>query len=163
MGRCLVNNRLSMTVVVLGLCAAISIWLIPLRSELAFWRPPFVLLLVIYWLFRQPQHYGLVFAWLVGLGIDFMFGEILGQHALAMSVAAYLVISQQQRTHYFKMLSQCGFVAIVVLAYEVVLLSSKLLIEDVDTLLPSFYSVLTSALLWPALFLLLQKTHREQW
>jgi rod shape-determining protein MreD len=158
-----VSDRLPFPALALGLCLALLLWVIPLRSELAFWRPPFVLLLMTYWLFRQPQYYGVVFAWLVGLGIDLLFGEILGQYALAMSVAAYLVVSQQHRTHHFKMLYQCIFVAVVVLAYQVVLLSVRLLIEDIDTVLPLFYSVLSSALLWPVLFTMLQQLHREQW
>ena len=157
------SDRLPFPALALGLCLALLMWIVPMRSELAFWRPPFVLLLVTYWLFRQPQYYGVIFAWLVGLAVDLLFGEILGQHALAMSVSAYLVMSQQRRMHHFKMLYQCVLVAVVVLAYELVLLSVRLLVEDIDTILPLFYSVLSSALLWPILFAMLQKLHGEQW
>ena len=157
------GDRLPFTAIAIGLCLALLMWILPLRSELAFWRPPFVLLLVTYWLFRQPQDYGVVFAWLVGLAVDLLFGEILGQHALAMSVAAYLVMSQQHRTHHFRILYQSVFVAVVVLAYEVVLLSVRLAVEDIDAVLPVFYSVLSSALVWPLLYTILQKLHREQW
>ncbi|PCH51974.1 MAG: rod shape-determining protein MreD [Cellvibrionales bacterium] len=157
------SDRLPFSAIAIGLCLALLMWIMPLRSELAFWRPPFVLLLVTYWLFRQPHYYGVVFAWLVGLAVDLLFGEILGQHALAMSVAAYLVMSQQHRTHHFRILYQSVFVAVVVLAYEVVLLSVRLAVEDIDAVLPVFYSVLSSALVWPLLYTILQKLHREQW
>ena len=157
------SDRLPFPALALGLCLALLLWVVPLRSELAFWRPPFVLLLVTYWLFRQPQNYGVVFAWLVGLSVDLLFGEILGQHALAMSVAAYLVLGQKHSTHHFKMLYQSVFVAVVVLVYEVVLLSVRLLVEDINAVLPVFYSVLSSALVWPLLYTILQKLHREQW
>ena len=157
------TKGLSLTVLVLGLCLALMMWLVPLRSGLVFWRPPFVLLLVIYWLFRQPQHFDVAFAWLVGLAIDFLFGQILGQHALAMSVAAYLMVSQQHRVHHFKIVHQCMLVAVVVFAYELVLLSVRLLVEDIDVVMPLFYPVLSSALLWPLLFITLQKLHGEQW
>ena len=150
------------TLLVLGFFVAISMWLVPLRSDLTFWRPSFVLLLVVFWLFRKPEHLGLMFAWCVGLIIDLLFGEVLGQHALAMSVAAYLVVGQQQRRHHFKLLYQCGFVAIVVLAYELVLLTVRLMMEDVDNILPSFYTALSSAMLWPVLFIVLQKIYRVQ-
>lgn len=157
------TNHLPWPGLLIGLCLAALMWIVPVRSELAFWRPPFVLLLVIYWLLREPQRLGIIFAWLAGLMIDFLFGEILGQHALAMSVAAYLVITQQHRVRHFKIFHQCLIVAVVVLAYNVVLLSVKLLVEDIDIVLPLFYSVLSSALLWPILFATLQKIHGQHW
>lgn len=156
------SDRLPLTLLVLALCAAMLMWLVPLRSELAFWRPPFVLLLVTYWLFRQPQYFGVFFAWLVGLTIDVLFGQILGQHALAMSIAASLVLSQQHRGSHFRMFHQSIFVAVVVLVYEVVLLSVRSLVEDIDMVRPLFYPVLSSALLWPVLFLACQKLHSRR-
>lgn len=156
------SDRLPLTFLALALCVAILLWLVPLRSELAFWRPPFVLLLVTYWLFRQPQYFGVFFAWLVGLIIDVLFGQILGQHALAMSVAASLVISQQHRGHHFSMVYQSIFVAGVVLVYQVVLFSVRSLVEDIVMIRPLFYPVLSSALLWPVLFLVCQKLHGKR-
>ncbi len=156
------SDRLPVTLLVLALCVAMLAWLVPLRSELAFWRPPFVLLLVTYWLLRHPQYVGVLFAWLVGLSIDVLFGQIIGQHALAMSVAASLVLSQQHRGHHFRMFYQSIFVAVVVLVYEVVLLSVRSLVEDIDMVRALFYPVLSSALLWPVLVLTCQKLYRWQ-
>ncbi len=153
------SDRLPLSVLVLGLCIAILLWLAPLRGDLAFWRPPFVLLLVIYWLFRQPHYLGVVFAWVVGLTIDLLFGDVLGQHALAMSVAAALVISQQHRIHHFRIPYQSLFVAVVVLVYQMVVLSARLLVDDVDGIGRLFYPVLSSALLWPLWFIVLQRLH----
>ena len=158
-----VNDRLPLTMLTLGLVVAMLIWLTPVRSGLAFWRPPFVLLFVIYWLFHQPQFFGTAFAWLVGFAIDILFGTILGQHALAMSVAAYLVISQQHRTHHFRILFQAVFVAVIVLAYELILLSVRLLVDDVEVARPLIFPALSSALLWPLLCATLEQFHRARW
>lgn len=157
------SDRLPAHVLLICLVLALAASVVPLHGDLRFWRPPFVLLLVIYWLFREPQRFGLVFAWLVGLLIDLLFGQIVGQHALAMSVAAYLVIIQQQRLHHFKVHHQCLFVVLVVLVYQLVLLSARLLVDDISTFTPLFYSAVTSALLWPFLFFGLEALHGERW
>tara|TARA_R110000787_G_scaffold111444_3_gene220364 strand:- start:15 stop:494 length:480 start_codon:yes stop_codon:yes gene_type:complete len=157
------SDRLPTQVLLIGLVLALAASVVPLYGDQRFWRPPFVLLLVIYWLFREPQRFGLGFAWLMGLLIDFLFGQILGQHALAMSVAAYLVITQQQRLHHFKVLHQCLFVILVVFVYQLVLLVVRLLIDDITTFTPLFYSTVSSSLLWPLLFFGLEKLHGERW
>jgi rod shape-determining protein MreD len=147
----------------ISFCAAVLLWVIPIRGEIAFWRPPFVLLLLIYWLVREPQRIGVLWAWLSGLLLDLLFGELLGQHALAMSVAAYLVMSQQTRFHQFKIVHQCLMVAATVLVYEMVLLSTRLLILDVYAVTPMLLTVIGSALIWPFMFVALQKLYGEQW
>ena len=157
------NKGFSYPVLLIGLVLALFLWLIPLRSELAFWRPPFVLLVVTYWLVHEPQYYGVFFAWMVGLFIDFLFGQTLGQCALAMSVAAYLVVALQRRAYHLQLFHQCLFVAFVVAAYELVLLSSRSLVDDVDQILPLFYPVLSSALVWPIVVLGLQKARGKGW
>ena len=49
------TEHLPLPVVFLGLAIALILNLIPLRSELAFWRPPLVLLVVVYCVIREPR------------------------------------------------------------------------------------------------------------
>ncbi len=142
---------------------ALLVWLLPLRSEWAFWRPPMLLLLTIYLLFMRVRYVGVVLAWFVGLYIDLMFGQVLGQHALAMSLAVYLVVSQQQRLGHFSLVFQCLFVAVVVLVYEVVLLSVRLAATDFDGNAHLLYPVVASMVLWPLLSIVLRIVKRRAW
>ncbi len=139
---------------------ALLVWLLPVRGELAFWRPPMLLLLTIYWLFREIRYIGVMFAWFLGLFVDLMFGQVLGQHALAMSLAVYLVITQRQRLGHFSLPFQCLFVGAVVLVYQIVLLSVRLAATDFAGSSPLLYPVLASVALWPLLWLGLHKLQR---
>jgi rod shape-determining protein MreD len=157
------TNHQKLSVLVIGLCLALLLWLLPIRGALAFWRPPFVLLLVVYWVLREPQRFGVITAWLVGLSMDVLFGQLLGLHALAMSVAVYLVLIEETRLQHLRLLHQCLFVAVVVLVYQIILLGPNLPGTDVNMLMPLLFQVLSSALLWPVLFILLLRFHGEQW
>lgn len=147
----------------MGLGIAFFLWIIPIRGELAFWRPPFVLLLVIYWVLCEPQRFGVLIAWVIGLSMDVLFGELLGLHALAMSVAVYLLMIEESRLRHLKLFHQFLFVAVVVLVYQIILLGPNLPSIDVSLLAPLLFQVLISALLWPALFITLQRFQGERW
>ncbi|HBD12292.1 MAG TPA: rod shape-determining protein MreD [Porticoccaceae bacterium] len=157
------TEHLPLPVVFLGLAIALILNLIPLRSELAFWRPPLVLLVVVYCVIREPRRFGLVFAWCTGLIQDLMLGGILCQHATAMAAACYLVVSQEHRLHHFNILYQCLFVAVVVFVYQTIFLAIRLVSEDLDIFLPLFYSVFTGALVWPLLYSSMLKLQGQHW
>jgi len=54
--------------------------------------PDFVALVLIFWCVRQPRLIGLGIAWTLGLFADAGNGVLLGQHALAYSLLAFLSI-----------------------------------------------------------------------
>ena len=157
------SERQPFFLLVVSFLLALLVWLLPLRSELAFWRPPLLLLLTMYLLFMRVRYVGVVFAWFVGLFVDLMFGQVLGQHALAMSLAVYVVITQQQRFGHFSLFFQCLFVAVVVLVYEVVLLSIRLAATDFDGSRHILYPVMASGVLWPLLSLVSRIFKRRAW
>ena len=159
----MITNRLNFSGLLTGLCLAVFLWIIPIRGELAFWRPPFVLLLIVYWVLCEPQRFGVLIAWLVGLSMDILFGQTLGLHALAMSVAVYLVSIEESRLQHLKMLHKCLFVAVVVLVYQTILLGPNLLVINSDVIMPLLFQVISSALLCPVLFIALHRFHGEQW
>jgi rod shape-determining protein MreD len=54
--------------------------------------PDFVALVLVFWCVRQPRLVGLGVAWALGLISDAGNGVLLGQHALAYSIIAFLGI-----------------------------------------------------------------------
>ncbi len=72
--------------------AAAALTVAPLPTWLEAWRPPWVALVLVYWCLMWPRYFGVGSAWLVGLLLDVLHGTLLGQHALALSVVAYLVL-----------------------------------------------------------------------
>jgi len=63
--------------------------------------PDFVALVVVFWCVRQPRLVGLGVAWTLGLVTDAGNGVLLGQHALAYSLLAFLGIWLSRRILWF--------------------------------------------------------------
>src|SRR5919109_2111709 len=63
--------------------------------------PDFVALVLVFWCVRQPRLVGLGVAWTLGLLSDAGNGVLLGQHALAYSLLAFLGIWLSRRILWF--------------------------------------------------------------
>ncbi|MGE5130175.1 MAG: rod shape-determining protein MreD [Sphingomonadaceae bacterium] len=77
--------------------------------------PEFVALVLTFWCVRQPRLVGLGVGWTLGLLIDAGNGVLLGQHALAYSLLAFLSISLSRRILWFGPLQQALHVGALLL------------------------------------------------
>ncbi len=135
----------------------------PLDQALLWLRPEFVLILVIYWTIQLPHQFGLFSAWVAGLGLDIVEHGVLGQHALATTVVAYICLMSYQRIRYYATWHQAMWVFIFVGIHQLFghwVQSLNGRSADVwQFLMPAF----TSALIWPlvsAFLSLLRKHYR---
>src|SRR5256885_3557015 len=88
--------------------------------------PDFVALVLAFWCVRQPRLVGLGIAWALGLVSDAGNGVLLGQHALAYSVLAFLAIWMSRRILWFGPGQQALHVAVIPLATQGVALLVRL-------------------------------------
>ncbi len=151
------NNHLPLVALSISLVAALFLYSLPLHSGLVYWRPPFVLLITVYWLLILPQHLGIAFVWLIGLLLDLLYGNVIGQNALAMSVTAYLLKTQEYRLRHLTMPFQCLAAIIIVMIFQTIWISTRLISEDIVLSWQVFYPALSSALAWPVLAGMLYK------
>src|SRR5688572_6262298 len=75
--------------------------------------PDFVALVLTFWCVRQPRLVGLGIAWTVGLLVDAGNGVLLGQHALAYSLLAFVSIWLSRRVLWFGPMLQALHAAIM--------------------------------------------------
>ena len=136
-------------ILVFSLTVALTLYFYPLRGEASLWRPLFVFLVVVYWLFAEPHRLGIGFAWLAGLGLDILTGGVPGRHALAMAVCAYLICLAGQRLHHFSVWHQTVLVSLLAVLYQSVIVFVNLLVGREFTILFMYYPVVTTVLLWP--------------
>lgn len=153
----------SMPLLVASLGIAVLLQIYPLRGDVAFWRPPFVLLVCLYWLLREPLRFGVGAAWTVGLLMDLLFGGIAGQSALALTVCAYLVQTSGQRLHYFTVLHQSALAGVLVVVYQLLVVSVEQLARTAEPTWALLYSAFSAAVLWPLIAAGLGRLHRPQW
>ena len=128
--------------------------------------PDFVALVLLFWCIRQPRLVGLGVGWTLGLLTDAGNGVLLGQHALAYSILAFLGIWLSRRVLWFGPALQALPVAALLLAAQGVGLLVRLAAGDDFPGWPLLVGPLAGALLWPAaswlLLLRQRRPAREQ-
>jgi rod shape-determining protein MreD len=133
----------------------------PLPDWLHRARPEWIALLLIYWCMALPERVGVFSAWLAGMFQDALQFSLLGQHALAYTLLAFLTVKLHQRIRLFPLWQQ----ALVVL---VLLMLTQLIITWINGFIgrpagdwTHWLTVLTGTLLWPAVFLALRELRRS--
>lgn len=128
--------------------------------------PDFVALVLTFWCARQPRLVGLGVAWSVGLLVDAGNGVLLGQHALAYSLLAFLAIWLSRRILWFGPILQAAHVALMLAVAQSVILVVRIVAGDPFPGWAVYTSPLAGALLWPLVSWLLvlpqRRLEREQ-
>jgi rod shape-determining protein MreD len=128
--------------------------------------PDFVALVLCFWCVRQPRLVGLGVGWMLGLLSDAGNGVLLGQHALAYSLLAFLSIWLSRRILWFGALQQAFHVAPLLLAVQGVVVLVRLAAGASFPGWSLAIGPLVGALLWPFLTWLLlipqRRLEREQ-
>jgi rod shape-determining protein MreD len=128
--------------------------------------PDFVALVLVFWCVRQPRLVGLGVAWSLGLVSDAGNGVLLGQHALAYSLLAFLGIWLSRRILWFGPGLQALHVGAILIVGQAVSLLVRLAAGNDFPGWPILVGPLAGALLWPlvswALLLPQRRQVREQ-
>ena len=128
--------------------------------------PDFVALVLAFWCVRQPRLVGIGIGWMIGLVADAGNGVLLGQHALAYSLLAFLAIWLSRRILWFGPGLQALHVALLLLVSQGAALLVRLAAGDPFPGWVILVGPLVGAALWPAATWLLllpqRRTEREQ-
>lgn len=123
--------------------------------------PDFVALVLTFWCVRQPRRVGLGVAWTVGLLVDAGNGVLLGQHALAYSLLAFLSIWLSRRILWFGPILQALHVAIMLAVAQTLVLVVRIAAGDAFPGWAMYISPAAGALLWPMVSWLLLMPQRR--
>jgi len=128
--------------------------------------PDFVALVLVFWCVRQPRLVGLGVAWALGLITDAGNGVLLGQHALAYSIIAFLGIWLSRRILWFGTELQALHVGAILLVGQSVALLVRVIAGDGFPGWPLLVGPIAGAILWPIVSWLLlipqRRAEREQ-
>jgi len=148
--------------IILGtLVLAALFTVLPLPLWLEAYRPEWVALVVIYWVVALPDRIGLFSAWIAGFFMDVLEGSLLGLNALALALVTYLALSLYQRMRMFTAIQQSSTILMLVGIHQ--LLSFWVLTANSQNTAPNLIfmiSALSSAIIWPFVFLGLRYIRR---
>lgn len=142
-------------VLLLSFILALLLSLLPVPTWASWLRPEFVLLVMIYWVIAIPHRIGMGFAFLIGIVLDVVHGTLLGQHSLAMICVAYMAGVLHRRFRNYHLMLQATVVMLMVGVYQVILYAVQAIQGKAPADLMYWSSILTSLIVWPVLFLLL--------
>ena len=146
-----------------SIVAALALGLLPLPEAIAPLRPYWLALAMAYWVLEEPERVGLGFAFLVGLIADLVFGSLLGEQALRLTILAFILQRFRARLRFFPLSQQSLAIGALLVNDRIV---TTVLHFALGAPMPAPLSWAAPAigmLLWPPLFLLLDTLRLRAW
>lgn len=151
------SHRTSRGRIWIVLLIATALVSLPLPDSITPFRPPWATLAVIYWIMMWPRMFGIGSAWIIGLILDILQGELMGQHALALSVVAYLTLRFHLQIRIFP-LWQLTITVFALLAVEAFILFWIDGVAGNPTFgLGRWSQVVAGAILWPPVMAIMDR------
>lgn len=155
------QNGAKQWLALLTLGLAMYLTILPISAWPQDYRPPWVVLTLLFWCFAAPERVGVLVGFGVGLLLDVLTGTLLGQHALGLSVVAFLVITLRTRIRIFPLWQQTFFVWLILLVER--LLTLWVIAATGQPMPPLSYWIpsLIGICFWPFMSLLLKPIERR--
>ncbi len=148
-------------VIVGSFAVAFVLTILPMAEWAAPWRPPWVALVLLYWCFAAPERVGVLAGWGCGLVLDVLVGTLLGQHALALGVVAWIARRIYRKVRLLPLWQQ-GLSVFGVMVVDQVIVSWATGLRGLPVDALAHVSVpLAGAVVWPWIFHLLRVVRRR--
>lgn len=147
----MLGSQLNLYVVIaVSFLVALILSVYPLPMDMRWWRPEFVLVVAIYWIFFMPLTVSFTLLCVLGLFQDLLEGVPFGQHSLGLVIVAYICILSYQRVRNFSIWRQSGWIFVLVGIAQLTDNWVQGMAGRPLSGIQFLYPALTSALLWPA-------------
>jgi rod shape-determining protein MreD len=143
-------------VIVFTFVVALLLTIVPLPEWARYARPDWVGLVLIYWCLALPDRVGVITGWFAGLLVDLVTGTILGQHALSLTIVAYLAQRLHLRIRLFPILQQAFTVMVLLILHQLLALWISRIIGRPGAPWYFWAPSLLGMVLWPMVFVLLR-------
>ena len=104
--------------VILSLVIATVFQLIPASGVWLYWRPNFLLLVVIAWILYTPERFGIGFAGMVGLMADTLFHTTLGHYVLVFAVCGTIAYLLSRWLMYLSIFHRAFLIFVMIIGAE---------------------------------------------
>ncbi|MGA9851389.1 MAG: rod shape-determining protein MreD [Gammaproteobacteria bacterium] len=125
----------------------LAIW--PLPDWVQPFRPAWVVLATIYWCLFLPHRVGLLVTFVIGILVDTLTGSLLGEHALALLLVAWVTLKLHLQIRVYPWWQQAPVVFALMLLYTFVLYWIDGMLGFTQGALLRWMPALITALLWP--------------
>jgi rod shape-determining protein MreD len=147
----------------LSIVVALLLGLLPLPAVIAPLRPYWLALAVAYCVLEEPDRAGLGFAFFVGLIADLVFGNLLGEQALRLTILAFILQRFRARLRFFPLSQQSLAVGALLVNDRIVTTVLHFALGEPLLAPLAWVAPAVGMLLWPPVFLLLDTLRLRAW
>jgi rod shape-determining protein MreD len=140
-------------VIICTVLGALFLSVMPMPAPIEHYQPEWLALVVVYWCLTTPERFGPGTAWACGLVMDALSGTLLGEHALALLLLAFLALRFRLQVRVFPIIQQSITVALLLAVHAFVLFWVDGVAGVYSGVTSRAWPVLVSALAWPFLVL----------
>ncbi len=144
------------SIIILSIIIAIILMLIPFTESIRFFRPEWVVMVLIYWAMALPRRVGVGLAWFTGLAIDLIMGGALGVFAFSYALVIYMVLRFHLQLRQYPLWQQALSILSLVLLVQLM----NVLLSPRTTGWHVWLPAVTSTIMWPIVFAVLRKLRR---
>ncbi len=148
-------------VILVTFLVALTLLIIPLPDWARYLRPDWVGLVLIYWCMAIPERIGVTTGWITGLFVDILTGTLIGQHALALTIVAWVTLKFHQRIRLFPVLQQAVVIMVLLVLHQLLVLWVSRIIGRPGV--PWYYWApsFTGLMMWPLVLMTLRSLRRS--
>lgn len=117
--------------------------------------PDLLGLVLVFWCIHQPRRMGIGAAWALGLVMDAGTGSLMGQHAFAYAVLAFLAIALHRRMLWFSLKHQAVHVLMLMLLVQALMLGVRMFAGAPFPGVGYFLGAFVAAAMWPVVAIVL--------
>ena len=147
--------------VCLSIILALMLTILPLPLWAAWFRPEWLVLVIVYWTIALPHRVNIGTAWCVGLLLDGLSGTVLGEHALAMTVVTYFACKLHKRIRAASIWQQSLTMGLFVGLFQLTVFLIQIIIGQIPNSLMYWLPTATSVLFWPWVIIILRDWRRR--
>jgi len=148
-------------VILLSFILALLLTVLPLPEWARLYRPQWSTLVLIYWTLASPHRVGVGVGWMTGIIVDVITGTLLGQHALALSLIAFITQKMHQRLRLFPVWQQSLTVLVLLLIEKLLALWVMGATSQHVPSLTFWIPPIAGMLLWPWIYIILRDLRRK--
>jgi len=141
---------------ILTLLISIIINLFPLPELVTPYKPPLLMLVLIYWSLAFPKIINLTYAFVFGIIMDVLLLMPLGYNAFLYTITIYLIIKLYPQIRLHSVRNQIFSLLIILFPYFIMSTFTNNMLNISYDILEVLISIIISILIWPLLFSMLR-------
>ncbi len=153
------NMRQNLTMFLMAI-SALVLTILPLNA-LSFLNIDALVVVYALWVLFFPNTCRLFHAWILGLSQDILYGSVLGEHALSLTIVGFILLKLMKRLFFYAQGHQAAFISLLVLMNGFVVMIVELVqAHHHFSFLALIVKSLLTGLFWLAVIVFLSK-HRS--